>query len=147
MALVDSRSYYGIYVKIHWVATAIFIALSGTQPLLIFGGALMVVGWHQTRERFYIGINLLIVSMAIIDGVLFLTDLHVLFSYIAAVNTVNVLIFYLLVIRETRVLKRPIFDLNDEEAARARHAFKTRNPADIESISKLKPWGDSLKSQ
>jgi len=147
MALVDSRSYYGIYVKVHWVATAVFIALSGSQPLLIFGGVLMVVGWHQTNERFYIGINLLLASMAAIDGVLFLSDLHVLFSYIAAVNTVNVIIFYFLVIRETRVLKRPIFDLNDEEAARARHAFKTRDPSDIEGIAKLKPWGDSLKSQ
>ena len=146
MVTFDSRSYYYLYVRIHLIATIIAVFfLTGALGVYLVPAVLMIVAWHQTKERYYVGLNLHLLAVIILFIFNILFPPWWGFSYVIYIEVVNILIFYYLVINEARILKRPIFDLNDEEAERARKAFKTRDPVDIENISKLKPWGDSLK--
>ncbi len=142
--VLDSRSIYPIFLGIsviaiinHW--PLLFYPLT----LLVFIPMLVNVFTMKSNYRYNLKI---IIYIILTDGALMLyltltlPAFGLFFVVIPVFYWIVLIIFYYTIKREVKIISRPIFTMNDDDAYRARKAMITRHPEDIINIQKYKKF-------
>ncbi len=143
--LIDSRKTY-VIVLITGILNLLitFPFLGAFLPLPGFAFVALTLRWLKTRSKQ--GMKLAPIAV-IVDLASYLG-----FSSVAAgripqwyltikvISWIALIVIFFVIRWELSIIPRPVVELNDEEARRARKALKTRDPDDIMAISKIKGW-------